>query len=147
MDKYNADTCKMYYTKYSRDYRAVCVLWGLCSIIWCILNLVSFIQPQWIGDSYNSPGYGHIGVYKHCYPNTDNGHYECSGNPFDFSTILNDPLKATTVFVGISALLMLICVATLMFFFCMKKTFVFYVCGIIELISGTGFHFRVEFVK
>ncbi len=134
--KFNPETAKFYYFRYMKEYRAICVLWGLLSIIWCILNLVAFIQPQWIGDTRESIGYGHFGVYAYCYPDNSRAIYVCSGTFVDFQTILNDPFRATTFFVGVSALLMLITVSALLLFFCFKKTAVFIFCGILQLISG-----------
>lgn len=134
--KFNPETARVYHFRYMREYRAICVLWGLLSIIWCILNLVAFVQPQWIGDTPTSPGFGHVGVFQHCYPDNSQGIYVCSGSFTTFDSILNDSFRATTFFVGVSALLMLITVAALLLFFCFKKTFVFYFCGIMELISG-----------
>lgn len=134
--KFNTETLRVYHFRYLRNYRGISVMWGILSIIWCILNLVTFVQPQWIGDSPESPGYGHLGVYAYCFPNHARGIYECNGSPFDFNGILNDSFKATTFFVGVSALLMLITVAALLFFFCFKKTLVFYFCGVMQIISG-----------
>lgn len=134
--KFNPETARVYHFRYMREYRAICVLWGLLSIIWCILNLVAFVQPQWIGDTPSSPGFGHVGVFQHCYPDNSQGIYVCSGSFTTFDSILNDSFRATTFFVGVSALLMLITVAALLLFFCFKKTFVFYFCGIMELISA-----------
>ncbi|XP_060065675.1 LHFPL tetraspan subfamily member 5 protein-like [Ylistrum balloti] len=134
--KFNPETARVYHFRYMREYRAICALWGLLTIIWCILNLVSFIQPQWIGDSPQSPGYGHLGVYANCYPDHALGEYVCDGSPFSWDSILNNSFKATSFFVGVSALLMLITVAALLFFFCFKKTLVFYLCGIMEIISA-----------
>jgi len=134
--KFNPDTAKAYHFRYMREYRAVAVLWGLLSIIWCILNLVVFVQPQWIGDTPESPGYGHLGVFQHCYPDSARERYTCSGTFTDFDTILNDPFRACTFFVGVSALLMLIVVAALLLFFCFKKTAVFIFSGILQLFSA-----------
>lgn len=135
--KFNPETAKIYHFRYMREYRAVAVLWGLLSIIWCILNLVAFIQPQWIGDTNDErSGYGHMGVFQYCYPDSNNQKYVCSGSFTDFDTILNDSFRACTFFVGVSALLMLIVVAALLLFFCFKKTAVFVFSGILQLISG-----------
>lgn len=132
--KFNPETAKIYYFRYMREYRAVSVLWALLTIIFCILNLVAFVQPQWIGDTSDSVGYGHIGVYSHCYPDDADGEYVCSGDFTDFDSVLNGAFKAATFFCGVSALLMLICVAALLLFFCFKKTAVFVFCGVLEII-------------
>lgn len=134
--KFNPDTAKVYHFRYMREYRAVAVLWGVLSIIWCILNCVTFVQPQWIGDSPESPGYGHLGVFQYCYPDSNKEKYLCSGSFADFQTILNDPFRACTFFVGVSSLLMLILVAALLLFFCFKKTAVFIFCGILQIFSA-----------
>ncbi|CAG5116144.1 unnamed protein product [Candidula unifasciata] len=134
---YNPDMVKIYHFRYVREYRAVAVLWAVLTIIWCILNVVCFVQPQWIGDTEESPGYGHLGVYAHCYPvEPYYTKYACNGTFGNFEEILNDSFKASTFFCGVSALLMLICVAALMLFFCFKKTAVFVFCGILELITA-----------
>lgn len=132
--KYSQEIVKVYHFRYMREYRAVSVLWAVLTIVWCILNIVCFVQPQWIGDTEESVGYGHMGVYAYCYPDSANTRYICSGSFTDFDTILNGPFKATTFFCGVAALLMLITVAALMLFFCFKKTAVFIFCGILELV-------------
>ncbi|WAR25796.1 LHPL4-like protein [Mya arenaria] len=134
--QYNPDTARIYHFRYMREYRAVCVLWAVLTIIWATFNVVVFVQPQWIGDSPESPGYGHHGVYKYCYPDNLALRYQCDGSFTDFNSILNDQYKATTFFVGVSALLMLISVAALLLFFCFKKTAVFILVGILELVTA-----------
>ncbi|BFZ09017.1 hypothetical protein BsWGS_12056 [Bradybaena similaris] len=135
--KFNPEVLKIYYFRYMREYRAVAVLWGLLTIVWCILNIVCFIQPQWIGDTEESIGYGHAGVYAHCFPEPPRfQRYVCNGTFGDFDEILNDPFRASTFFCGVAALLMLICVAALLLFFCFKKTAVFVFGGILELITA-----------
>ena len=134
--QYNPDTVRIYHFRYIREYRAVCVLWAILTIIWAVFNVVVFIQPQWIGDTPESPGYGHHGVYKWCYPNNLAMRYDCSGSFTDFNSLLNDSYKATSFFVGVAALLMLISVAALLLFFCFKKKAVFILVGIFELVTG-----------
>lgn len=133
---FNPETARLYHFRYMREYRAVCVLWAVLTIIWCTLNVVVFVQPQWIGDTPESPGFGHQGVYAYCYPDNINLRYECSGSFTDFNSIIDDSYKATTFFVGVAALLMLISVAALLLFFCFKKTAVFILVGILEIITG-----------
>ena len=140
---FNPETARLYHFRYLREYRAVCVLWALLTIIWATLNVVVFVQPQWIGDTKESPGFGHHGVYAYCFPDHADRRYECSGSFADFNSLLNDSYKATTFFVGVGALLMLISVAALLLFFCFKKTAVFVFVGVLEIITGkslsTGF--------
>merc|ERR1711936_555975 len=134
--KFNPETARTYHFRYMREYRAVAVLWALLTIIWCILNIVAFVQPQWIGDTEDSSGYGHTGLYSYCEPDDGpgaQGKYVCSGSFDNFDSIINDEFKAATFFCGVAALLMLVCVAALLLFFCFKKTAVFVFCGILEL--------------
>lgn len=119
-----------------REYRAVCVLWAVLTIIWCTMNVVVFKQPQWIGDTPESDGFGHHGVYAYCFPDNGKMRYVCSGSFADFNSIINGSYRATTFFVGVAALLMLISVAALLLFFCFKKTAVFYFVGVLELITA-----------
>lgn len=133
---FNPETARLYHFRYMREYRAVCVLWAVLTIIWATLNVVVFVQPQWIGDTPESPGFGHHGVFAHCFPDNINLRYECSGNFADFNSIINDAYKATTFFVGVAALLMLVSVAALLLFFCFKKTAVFYLVGIFEIVTA-----------
>ncbi|XP_076447833.1 LHFPL tetraspan subfamily member 3 protein-like [Babylonia areolata] len=136
VNRFNPETAKAYHFRYMREYRAVAVVWALLSIIWCILNVVSFVQPQWIGDTQESPGYGHMGVFQYCYPDSNKENYVCSGSFTDFDTILTDAFRACTFFVGVSALLMLFVVAALLLFFCFKKTAVFIFSGILQIFSA-----------
>lgn len=133
---FNPETARLYHFRYLREYRAVCVLWALLTIIWATLNVVVFVQPQWIGDTKESPGFGHHGVYAYCFPDHADRRYECSGSFADFNSLLNDSYKATTFFVGVGALLMLISVAALLLFFCFKKTAVFVFVGVLEIITA-----------
>jgi hypothetical protein len=133
--QFTPEVVQIYYFRYVREYRAVAVVWAILTIIWCILNVVCFVQPQWIGDTEESPGYGHLGVYAHCFPAPPNyNRYACNGTFGNFDEILTDAFRATTFFCGVAALIMLICVAALMLFFCFKKTAVFIFCGILELV-------------
>lgn len=60
----------------------------------------------------------------------------CSGFFIIFDFIFNDFFWVMMFFVGVLVFLMLIIVVVLLFFFCFKKIFVFYFCGIMELILG-----------
>lgn len=140
--KYKTDYLHFYHMRFIREYRAICVLWGILSILWCILNVVCFVQPQWIGDTISPlSGYGHQGLYAQCSPGTIAGVYTyqgyvCEGTFGDFNSIGHSALKAATFFVGVSALLMLICIAGLLLFFCFNRRLVFYICGVLQLASA-----------
>ena len=60
------ETSRVYYTNYVRNSRAVGVMWGIFTICFAIFNIVVFLQPQWIGDTDDSPGAGYFGLYEYC---------------------------------------------------------------------------------
>ena len=127
---------QMYHSRHERNHRAISVVWGIMTIVFAILNVMAFAQPQWIGDSPDSPGFGHLGVYQHCYPDYNSGTYVCSGSFTNFGTILTDGFKVSTFFCGVSAILMLLCIVILMLFFCFKTGKVFMLCGVLETVAG-----------
>jgi len=136
IQRYDRETLFFFAYHFNKNHRAIAVAWGIMSIVFCVLTLMAFTQPQWIGDTEESPGYGHLGVYQYCVPDTLKGEYTCTGSFTDFGTISNDSFKAVTVFTGLSALFMLIVVAALLTFFCFKKGYVFVICGTLELITA-----------
>lgn len=139
MTRYDRETLFHYYYRFARDHRGASAAWAVMSIFFTILNIVAFYQPQWIGDTMESPGYGHMGVYSYCLPDHNAGQYKCEGNFAEFNTILNLPFKISTVFTGISALLMLIVVVILLLFFCVRKerlNLLLVPCGVMQVFSG-----------
>ncbi|CAF1334109.1 unnamed protein product [Didymodactylos carnosus] len=94
-----------YRNTYIRNSRAIGVLWGLFTACFAILNIVVFLQPQWIGDTLQSPTAGHFGLYEYCLVSYNDINYEsnCKGTWSNFKTILNPPFAAATFFVGLSS--------------------------------------------
>ncbi|XP_069971348.1 LHFPL tetraspan subfamily member 3 protein [Penaeus vannamei] len=48
------DQSQLYTTHYIRNSKAIGVLWGVFTICFAIINIVVFVQPQWIGDTLDS---------------------------------------------------------------------------------------------
>lgn len=136
MQRFNRNTAFLYYARFDREHRALTVAWGILSILFCVLVIVAFVQPQWIGDTPESPGYGHVGLFAHCYPDDLSGTYSCNGDLSNFNAILNDSFKAATVLTGVAALLMMLTVVSLLLFFCFKKGNIYFICGVMEAIAG-----------
>ncbi|WAR25795.1 LHPL3-like protein [Mya arenaria] len=136
MQRYDRETLFFFAYHFNKNHRAIAVAWAVLSIVFCVLVCLAFTQPQWIGDTEDSPGFGHMGVYQYCLPDDIDASYNCEGSFTSFETILTDEFKATTVFVGVSALFMLIVVGALVMFFCFKKGYVFVICGVLELMTG-----------
>ncbi|XP_052779199.1 LHFPL tetraspan subfamily member 3 protein-like isoform X1 [Mya arenaria] len=136
MQRYDRETLFFFAYHFNKNHRAIAVAWAVLSIVFCVLVCLAFTQPQWIGDTEDSPGFGHMGVYQYCLPDDIDASYNCEGSFTSFETILTDEFKATTVFVGVSALFMLIVVGALVMFFCFKKGYVFVICGVLELMTA-----------
>lgn len=136
LQRYDRESLFFFAYHFNKNHRAIAVAWAVMSIVFCVLTCITFSQPQWIGDTEDSPGYGHFGVYQYCVPDDVDATYTCTGSFTTFDTILNDEFKATTVFTGLSALFMLIVVGALVTFFCFKKGYVFVICGAFELLTG-----------
>lgn len=130
------ETSRVYYTNYVRNSRAVGVMWGIFTICFAIFNIVVFIQPQWIGDTDDSPGAGYFGLYQYCELLQSGQLLSCSGQFDQFSTILSVPFRIAAVFIGISALVVLICICCMLLFFFMNSAKVYLICGWIQVISG-----------
>ena len=133
-----SETTRVYYTNYVRNSRAVGVMWGVFTICFAIINIVVFIQPQWIGDTDTSPGTGYFGLYEYCELYQSGTSLYCTGRFDDFDTIISPYFKAASFFIGFSALLILICVCCMLLFFFMNASIVYIICGFIQIGSGNS---------
>ena len=134
--QYYSDITRAYHTNYVRNSRAIAVLWGIFTVCFALLNIVVFIQPQWFGDTIDSPEIGFFGLYEYCEKAQVAADFSCKGEFTNFETILNGSFKASGFFVGASALLFLICTACLLLFFFLNTATVLQVCGWIQSVSG-----------
>ena len=130
------ENTRVYYTNYIRNYRAVGVMWAVFVICFAIVNIVVFLQPQWIGDTDDSPGIGYFGLFEYCQLFTAGQNLYCEGQFDRFDSILSDEFKAASFFIGFSALVVLICICCMLMFFFMRASYVFVVCGIFLALSG-----------
>ena len=101
-----------------------------------IIDVVVFIQPQWIGDTVESKGTGYFGLWKHCSLVQGGQEIICKGQLEDFSTILNPAFRAATIFVGLSVIIITLCLFAMLFFFFFSSSTVFHVCGWLQMCSG-----------
>ena len=130
------ETSRVYYTKYVRNSRAVGVMWGIFTICFAIINIIVFIQPQWIGDTEDSPGTGYFGLYEFCELYQSGQDLQCIGRFIKFETIISNPFIASTFFIGFSAIVVLLCIACMILFAFMKPGKVFLICGWLLVLSG-----------
>ena len=126
---------KIYHTQYVRNSRAITVVWAIFTICYAVLNIVAFMQPQWLGYTEKSLNAGYFGLYEVCTILTG-GDLSCVGDFLDFTTILNDPFRAASMLVGISVLLFLVTIVCLLLFFFLRASTVLKVCGWLQLIAG-----------
>ena len=136
LQRYDRETLFFFAYHFNKNHRAIATAWAMLSVVFAVLTVIVFTQPQWIGDTPDSPGYGHLGVYQYCVPNRLDGTYTCTGTFASFNTILTESFQAVTVFTGLSALFMLIVVGALLTFFCFKKGYIFVVCGTLQSLVG-----------
>jgi len=97
-----------------------------------------FFQPYWLGSSEKSPGAGVFGLYQYCtYDRTSEMSIEkCSGelSAFDVS-VLTVYFKAATILIGVSALIILLCIACMLLFFFVSAKTVYILCGCLQFTS------------
>ena len=132
------ESSQMYTSNYLRSSKAVGVLWGVFTFCFAIIDVVVFIQPQWIGDTVESKGTGYFGLWKHCSLVQGGQEIICKGQLEDFSTILNPAFRAATVFVGLSVVVILLCLCSMLFFFFFSSSTVFHICGWLQIFSGNN---------
>lgn len=135
------ESSHVYVTNYVRNFKAVGVLWGIFTICYAIIIIVSFVTPEWIGDTSTSENPGRFGLWTRCFYRGSSelngiGVEECVGQLDDFGSIVTVGFKAATILVAISVVvaLLTICAMILLFFF--PSTKVFLICGWMQLMSG-----------
>lgn len=93
---YSTELTKIHHTNYVRNSRAIAVLWGIFTVIYAILNIVVFIQPQWFGDTGESDLPGFFGLWRYCELLTDGSDYSCSGDFLEFIKIDNPSFQVSS---------------------------------------------------
>ena len=126
---------RRYYKNYLHHAHAVGVTWALLTCCFLIINIIVFAEDQWIGDTDDSPGTGWVGLYRLC-ELVNNGRVEiCEGYFQNFNSILTDSFKAATFFIGVSVLLIFLCILLFILFLFISEIYVYIICGIIQVIS------------
>ncbi|KAK7499617.1 hypothetical protein BaRGS_00009269 [Batillaria attramentaria] len=133
---YSTELTKIHHTNYVRNSRAIAVLWGIFTVIYAILNIVVFIQPQWFGDTGESDLPGFFGLWRYCELLTYGSDYSCQGDFLEFIKIDNPSFQAASIFVGIAALLFLLSVACFLLFFFLNTATVLKICGWFQVIGA-----------
>ncbi len=96
-----------------------------------------FVSPNWIGDSLSSSNRGYFGLYTFCTRNSLATSYNCFGTWTDIYTLPNSvALKLSCILIGISVLLILICLFVSIFSVVIKYERVFHICAWIQLLTS-----------
>jgi len=134
------EKAQRYYLSYKQHSTAVALMWGIFTCGYVVLNVIVFIQPQWIGrferssSSLTVPGY--VGLYERCRLTNHGFDLTCNGKFNNWSTVNHPAFRAATFFVGVSCLIIWICIALFVLFFILKPFIVFTVCGILQFVSA-----------
>lgn len=121
---------------YLRNSRAIGVLWAVFTMCYAIINVVIFVQPQWLGDTESSKGTGYFGLWKSCRLLQDGQDLLCEGRLDDFSSIQSPAFRAATVFIGLSVVVIFLCLCSFLLFFFLHSSTVFHVCGWFQAANG-----------
>lgn len=109
--------------------------WALFTICFLIINIIVFAEPQWIGDTLDSPGVGYVGLYRLCEFVNFGSDRICDGRLGDFDSILTAAFQASTVCIGLSAIVIILCILLFLLFICVEAYYVFIICGITQVIA------------
>ncbi|CAN7943033.1 hypothetical protein HPB47_000475 [Ixodes persulcatus] len=131
-----ASELNMYQANYMRNSKAIGVLWAVFTLCFAIINVVVFIQPHWLGDTKESRGTGHFGLWQYCHLIQDGQDVTCQGRLDDFSSIPSAAFRAATVFVGLSVVMVLLCICCMLLFFVFHSSTVFHICGWMQVFCG-----------
>jgi len=109
--------------------------WALLTLCFLILNFIVFVEPEWVGDTLDSPGVGYFGLYQLCEFIHFGSFRVCDGNLRDFDSIVTPAFRASTIFVGVSVLVIILCALLFLLFICVEAYYVYIICGILQVIS------------
>jgi len=127
--EYNTSLTKLRHVNYVRNHRAVVALWAVFVVIALILNVLVFLQPQWIGDDADSIIPGYFGTWEYCYGLAPDSPYTCEGDFLVWDSILNGAFQATSLMVVISCLCLVVSIICFVLFCLLNTATVLKVCA------------------
>jgi len=126
---------RRYYKGYVHHSHAVGITWAILTCCFLIINIIVFTEPQWIGDTDDSPGTGWVGLYHICELVNSGREEICTGYFQDFNTILTPAFKASTFFIGVSCLIIFLCILLFILFLFIQEIYVYIICGSLQVVS------------
>lgn len=136
MDKeyeYNTSLTRLRHVNFVRQHRACVLLWALLVVVALVLNVLVFLQPQWIGDDGESAIPGYFGVWEYCQGRTPESPYTCTGDFLVWDSILNGAFQATSLMVVLSCLFLLVSIICFVLFCLLNMATVLTVCSLFQL--------------
>ena len=157
-DSSSAAAAQQFYTsKYIRNSRAVGILWAAFTLCTAVLDVVAFASSNWAGDTAESKGPGHFGLWRFCTvlsggessdaatsaaaaaaTAASSASVICIGDLNNFASILSPAFRASTVFVGLSVIVLVLCVVAFLLFCFMRPKSVYELCGTMQFLAGKG---------
>lgn len=134
-----ASESSLHHASYMKNSKAIGVLWGVFTICFAIIVVVVFVQPHWLGDTPDSKGTGHFGLWQACRMVQDGQDVICEGKLTDFNSIPAPAFRAATVFMGLSVVIILLCICCMVLFFVFHSSTVFHICGWMQVFCGEFF--------
>ncbi|KAF5280284.1 hypothetical protein FQR65_LT03093 [Abscondita terminalis] len=127
------DSSQIYATSYARNSKAIGVLWAIFTVCYAIIVVVSFITPEWIGNTEGDVP-GKIGLWSSCY--LDETGEKCKGRIEEFINIENIAFLIATVFIGLAVITALLTICGMLLFFFCHSTTVYHICAWVQLFSA-----------
>lgn len=124
------------FKKYKQKFNAVGLTWAILTCCFLIINIIVFVEPQWIGDTDYSDGVGYVGLYTVCELVNAGLSLVCNGDFRDFSTIVERAFQASTFFIGVSNLIIFLCIFLFFLFLFVRTSVVYYICGSLQILSS-----------
>lgn len=129
------DSTQIYATSYVRNAKAIGVLWVIFTICYGIIGMVTFVTPEWIGNS-SGDNPGKFGLWSTCRVNEGESGEQCRGHLSEFTSMENIAFQGATVAVGLAVLTALLTVCAMCLFFFCHSTTVYYICAWLQLFSA-----------
>ncbi|XP_060526303.1 LHFPL tetraspan subfamily member 5 protein [Cylas formicarius] len=127
------DSSQIYATNYVRNSKAIGVLWGVFTICYNIIVVVSFVTSEWIGNA-KGQNPGKFGLWSMCV--AEESSEICKGRLENFLNLSNPAFQTSAILIALAALFaFIVTFAMILFFFC-RSTRVFKICAWVQLFSG-----------
>ena len=136
-----------FYKFYMYVSRFLSILWISFSFAFTVKIVITFLSPNWIGDTNESSRRGYFGLYSFCTRNRLASIYNCSGFWTDFSSFPNNTslFKAATFLQGFTCLVSLIISLLITLCIFIKFERVFHICAWLQCLCSKLYFYFNEF--